>query len=161
MLNIVKANKNDLDEIQLLVKENQKYLKDNGIPQWINGYPDNNILLDDINHDGLFIVKDDDKLIGMFAKRDYEETYDVIDGKWLSDTPYVVIHRLAISNEYKRKGITTYIFNELKKNHSHIRVDTHELNKGMNSCLIKNDFKYCGIIKLKDNSLRNAYEYII
>ena len=105
------------------------------------------------------MIKDDEEVIGLYAQKDYEETYEEIDGKWLDDSDYVVIHRMAIKNKYQGKQIAKIVFDYIKKNHPHIRVDTHELNNSMNRCLIKNDFIYCGIIKLKDNSLRNAYEF--
>ena len=160
MINIVKANINDLDIIFEIVNENKKYFRRNNIPQWLDDYPNKEIFLDDLKYDGLFLIKDDNKIIGIFSQRDYEDTYDVIDGKWSSDNDYIVIHRMALKNDYKGKGIAKIVFDHIKKKHSYIRIDTHELNIPMNKCLIKNGFKYCGIIKLHDNSLRNAYDYL-
>jgi len=51
------------------------------------------------------------------------------------------------------------MFDEIKEKYDHIRVDTHDGNISMNKCLLKNKFKYCGVIHLKDGSPRNAYEY--
>ena len=93
MINIVKANINDLDEIFEIVNENKEFLKDNNIPQWLNDYPSRDIFLDDIKHDGLFKIILNEKMIGIFSKRDYEDTYDVIDGKWSSENNYIVIHK--------------------------------------------------------------------
>lgn len=161
MINIVNADINDLKEIFEIVNENKKFLKDHNIPQWLNDYPSEDIFLDDIKHNGLFKIMNDDEIIGLYSQRNYEDTYDVIDGKWSSDNDYIVIHRMALKNDYKGKGIAKKVFDHIKKKHSYIRIDTHELNTFMNKCLIKNGFKYCGIIKLHDNSLRNAYDYLI
>ena len=72
-------------------------------------------------------------------------------------------HRIAVLNDYKGKGVANCIFNYLKHKYNHIRVDTHRNNLNMQRCLIKNNFKYCGIIYLNKNSEsdkeRLAYEY--
>ena len=52
------------------------------------------------------------------------------------------------------------MFSYLKENYNHLRVDTHALNKAMNNCLLKNDFKYVGIVYMEDKTLRNAYEWL-
>ncbi|MBR2577641.1 MAG: hypothetical protein IKE38_01800, partial [Erysipelotrichaceae bacterium] len=94
----------------------------------------------------------------------YEETYDVIhEGSWIADVPYVAVHRIAVDNEYKGKGVAEMIFEELKKEYDDIRVDTHEDNLNMRKCLANNGFEYRGIIYLSRSSesdnKRLAYEY--
>lgn len=42
-----------------------------------------------------------------------------------------------------------------------IRVDTHRDNISMQKMLLKNGFKYCGIIYLKDGSERLAYDKLL
>ena len=162
---ITKANKNDLDAIMTIVNEAKAYLKSTDTNQWQDGYPNEDSFINDINEDRLYVCKDSDLVVGVFAKVTYEPTYDKIyEGSWNSDTDYVAIHRIAVRQEYKGKGVAKFIFDELKKTHVHIRVDTHTDNKNMNRCLIKNGFKYCGIIYLERNAesdnKRLAYEYI-
>ena len=110
MINIVNADINDLEEIFKIVNENKKFLKDHNIPQWLNDYPSEDIFLDDIKHNGLFKIMNDDEMIGLFSQRNYEDTYDVIDGKWSSDNDYIVIQRMALKNDYKGKGIAKIVF---------------------------------------------------
>lgn len=154
------AEINDIDSILNIVKDTKKYFKDNGIPQWQSAYPDDDTFIHDINSKQLYVIKDDDEVIGFFAVVHYDPNYDYIEnGKWFDNSDYVAIHRMAIKSNYKRKGVATYAFDELKKKYKHIRIDTHELNKPMNCLILKNNFKYCGIVYMEDKTKRNAYEY--
>ena len=162
---ITKAESKDVKNIMKIVDEAKEFLKGQNVNQWQDGYPNEESFNDDIKEQRLYVVKDNEEVIGVFAVVNYEPTYDVIyEGKWISDEPYIAVHRIAVENNYKGKGVAKYIFDELKKEHKHIRVDTHRGNKNMNKCLLNNDFKYCGIIYLARNSEsdceRLAYEYI-
>ena len=163
---ITKANKTDLKRIMEIVEKGRKQIGTYGIDQWQNGYPNQESFSKDIELDRLYVLKDAD-VEGVFAVVDHDYSYDEIDGKWLDDSDYVAIHRVAVN----KKGLGTYLFEELKKKYKHIRVDTHEGNIAMNKCLLKSGFTYCGVIELKDDygnikdknkdgGYRNAYEYI-
>ena len=99
-----------------------------------------------------------------------EEPYSKIEGKWISDDDYIVIHRLAVNSEIKNKGIATKIleFSEkecIKNKILSIKTDTHENNEPMKKFLEKNGFSYCGVIYLDREpdvgEKRIAYEKII
>ena len=161
---ITKANLNDLDEIMVIIDKGKKQIATYGIDQWQTGHPDRQTFENDIELGRLYVLKDDN-VQGVFAVIDHDYSYDEIDGKWLDDSDYVAIHRVCVN----QKGLGSYLMNELKKMYPHIRIDTHEGNIAMNKCLIKNGFKYCGVIDLKDEmgiispseggGKRNAYEY--
>lgn len=162
---ITKAKINDIKDIMIIINEAKKYLNDQHINQWQDGYPNEDVFLDDIFNDRLYVVKKNNNIIGVFALINYEPTYDIIyEGNWLNNDKYVAVHRIAVLNKYKGKGIAKYIFDYLKKKYKHLRVDTHELNKNMQRCLLKNNFKYCGIIylnKTESDNKRLAYEYFV
>lgn len=164
---ITKAKINEIDQIMYIVDEGRKKIAVYGIDQWQNGFPNKEMFINDINKNRLYVLKQDDTIHGVFAVVDYDNSYDEIDGKWLSDDDYVAIHRVAVLE----KGLGSFIFTHLKEKYNHIRVDTHVGNIAMNKCLLKNGFIYCGVITLKDKNnnplpvelgggLRNAYEYI-
>ena len=44
-----------------------------------------------------------------------EPAYEIIEGNWLSDQEYAVIHRVAVSEEYIGFGLATKIFQEIEK----------------------------------------------
>lgn len=152
------ATLNDLDIIMDMISLGRKHIQEYNIDQWVNGYPSRGLIEEDINNNIGYILLDNDEIVGYFVKLDYDECYDKIEGSWMSNEPYVAIHR-TVTKTFN-KGLGSKIFDEIKKEHKHIRVDTHEGNISMNKCLLKNGFKYCGIIHIKDGSPRNAYEYI-
>ena len=161
---ITKADKSDISSILKIVEDARTYLGSKGIDQWQGPYPNEESFLEDIKNDRLYVVKDKDKVIAVFAVVDYERTYDVIyEGQWMDDSPYIAIHRIAVDKDHKGKGVAGFIYDEMKKEHRHIRIDTHPDNLSMRRSLEKNGFKYCGIIYLEHEQsfpLRVAYEYI-
>ncbi len=167
-MQIRQSNKNDISAIMHIINQAQESFKLAGINQWQNNYPNETSILKDIELDESFVVLDNELIIGTFAlSYRNESTYDIIyDGKWLSNNPYAVIHRIAIENSYKGKGVSSYVFNEvekwcLAKNIHSIKIDTHSDNQSMRKLLIKNGFSYCGIIYLLDGNKRLAYEKVL
>lgn len=157
---IVKANLNDLDNVMDIVEQTRAYFKDAGIPQWQGEYPNRIDIEEDIKLQRLYVLKEDNLDIGMFALVYPDHNYDYIeDGKWLDNSEYIAVHRLAIKSEYKNRGFASKAFDYVKENYDHIRVDTHALNEVMKHTLIKNEFKYCGIVYMEDGTKRNAYEW--
>ena len=159
-MNITKACSADLVGIMEIVNEAKAYLKSQKINQWQDGYPNPDSFKEDLQNDRLYVLKEDNELLGQFVLVEKEPTYTVIDGKWLNDEPYVAVHRIAIKNERKGQNCAGFIFNYLKKQYANIRIDTHKENHSMRACLAKNGFKYCGVIILADGNPRNAYHWV-
>lgn len=87
-----------------------------------------------------------------------------IEGKWLQDNAYIVVHRIAIRNDQKGKGLAKIIIDEglkLYPKKPSIRMDTHDDNLSMQRFLIKYGFEYCGTIYLENKETRRAYEKIL
>ena len=83
---VAKADINDLESIIELVDSQKVYLRNNGIPQWQNGYPDEHTFKEDIELNILYVLKDEDKVTGIFALIYPYECYDNIESvNWLSD----------------------------------------------------------------------------
>ena len=85
-----------------------------------------------------------------------EPTYDIINGAWLTDEPYGVIHRMASYPEVH--GIFSTVINYAASRFAHLRIDTHRDNRIMRHLIEKHGFTYCGIIWLEDGAERLAYE---
>ena len=154
---ITKATIEHLDEVYGVIETGRKHIATYHIDQWQDGDPSKEAIKECILNSELYMLKDDEEIVGCYVMQDYDPQYEYIEGKWLDDSKYVVIHRMAV--KYYDRGLGTYIFNQLKSKHNHIRIDTHEGNKAMNNCLIKNGFVLCGTIYLKNGHSRNAYEY--
>lgn len=140
-----------------MIEKGRRHIASFGIDQWQDGYPNEDTIREDIEKGRGYLLKDDDDIIAYYMLENHDRCYDVIDGEWLDDSPYVVIHRSVTSDFDKGQG--SILFAELKRRYPHIRIDTHEGNISMNRCLLKNGFAYCGIITLESGDPRNAYEY--
>ncbi|MBQ6177218.1 MAG: N-acetyltransferase [Bacteroidales bacterium] len=130
---------------------------DGNLSQWsAPGFPDDSLLLRDIARGGGFVIENG-TIVAYFALLPSPEpTYDVIDGAWLTDEPYGVIHRMASYPEVH--GIFSTIIDYAALRFAHLRIDTHRDNRIMQHLIEKHGFTYCGIIWLEDGTERLAYE---
>ena len=132
--------------------------------QWsAPGFPDDSLLLRDIARGGGFVIESvipseaKESIVAYFALLPSPEpTYDYIDGAWLTDEPYGVIHRMASYPEVH--GIFSTIISYAASHYAHLRIDTHRDNRIMQHLIEKHGFTYCGIIWLEDGTERLAYE---
>lgn len=94
-----------------------------------------------------------------------EPVYANINGSWLTEQPYVVLHRLAVAEEMKGHGIGRLFIKEVEKLaleagiHS-FKVDTNYDNSRMLRLLEKTGFTFCGDITYPQGS-RRAYEKLL
>lgn len=160
-----KSVKSDIPQIMSIVKQAQAYFKEQNIDQWQNGYPNEEVINNDIkNEDSYVIIKEDEIVATTVVSFDKESSYkNIIDGKWLTNGDYGVIHRVAVNNTYKGLGLSHKIIKYaeelcLEKGVHSIKVDTHEENIPMQNLLKKNGFEYCGVIYLEDGGKRVAFE---
>ena len=134
-------------------------MKENNNPnQWKNTNPPTSQIIEDIKNEDSYVCLEQDEIVGVFFfKVHIDPTYLVINGKWLNDEEYGVIHRIA--SKYNKKGIASFIINWCKQKTNNIRIDTHHDNLPMQNLLLKHNFKYCGIIKLLNGENRIAYQF--
>lgn len=158
-LMIRRANKNDLISIMPIYEAAKAKMREDGnMHQWSDKYPDEETLLDDIARGELYIAHDNE-IYGVFMLSfSGEETYEEIQGAWLNDEPYAVIHRIASLGKGRNllKDAIDFAFASTEN----IRIDTHEDNNIMRTLLNKLGFTYTGIIHLKSGDERRAYQLI-
>lgn len=164
------STKKDIPSIMQIIRDAQLHLADQDIDQWQDGYPNIDIIENDIfNNESFVVVNEFDMPIAttMFTTAP-ESTYMDIEGKW-SISPsliYGVIHRLAISAKYRNQGIAKWVFQEFEnrliaKNINSMKVDTHRGNTGMQHMLTSIGYKYCGIIYLESGDERLGFEKVL
>ena len=137
---------------------------DGNLEQWsAPGFPPEDLLLRDIDRGGGYVIESvissgvEKSIVGYFALLPSPEpTYDVIDGAWLTDEPYGVIHRMASYPDVH--GIFSTTIDYAASRYAHLRIDTHRDNRIMQHLIGKHGFTYCGIIWLQDGTERLAYE---
>lgn len=164
-----KTEEKDIPVVMEIINEAKEYFKNNNIDQWQNGYPNEESIKGDIIEGENYVLCDDEEKIIATCAISFrgEKNYLVIEeGNWLKDTEYAVIHRVAVKNTVKGKGISNIFVKEAEKmchekGIESIRIDTHKDNKSMQKLILKNGFVYCGIIYVADGSKRLAYEKIL
>lgn len=162
-----KAVKTDLPQIMKIIKQAQAYFKEQGIDQWQNNYPNEDVISNDIeNEDNYVMIKDGSIVATTVISFEKEKCYEnIYGGEWMSNGNYGVIHRIAVDNTYKGLGFSHRVIKYteqvcIERGVHSIKVDTHEENIPMQKLLKKNGFKYCGVIYLKDGGKRVAFEKI-
>ena len=134
----------DIAPIMEIVADAQLLLRSLGIDQWQDGYPTQNIILSDISYNNNYIVELNGVMSATFvASFDGEPTYSEIKGRgWLNENIYAVIHRIAVADSCRRKGIAKEILHYteelcVERGVKDIRIDTHCDNLAMRSLLKK------------------------
>ena len=164
-----KTKREDIDGIMRIVRQAQEYMKQQGIDQWQNGYPNEASFEADIEKGYSFVMVENSRVIGTMAVIfDGESDYDhIYQGAWkTTNEPYAAVHRVAVDAECKGKGIAGAMIEEVVKmcrerGVRSIKNDTHRDNQSMQRMQAKNGFEYCGIIYLKDGAERIAFEKLI
>lgn len=165
---IKKATKADLVEIMEIINAAKERMKAAEIDQWQGGYPNEEVILGDIEGGNSYLFYEEDEPAAVFALFFGEDPiYNVIEeGEWLTDSPYSFIHRIAVANDKVGEGIMGRAIKRagilsLEKGYGSIRIDTHPENRSMQRALTKSGFSYCGFIYLENGDLRLAYEKIL
>lgn len=93
---------------------------------------------------------------------DGEPAYDAIDGAWLTDGDYVVLHRMAVTDGEKGRGVATEFMRRVEamacgRGTGSMRVDTNFDNRYMLRMLGRLGFVYCGKVRYRSGE-RLAFE---
>lgn len=167
-MNFRQAEHRDLSAIMVIIGQAQSYLKEKGVDQWQNNYPDEGVIGLDIKQGIGYVLSIEDCLVATAALSfDGESTYDKIyEGSWLNEEPYSVIHRIAANSSVRGRGVSSEMLKHLEKltldrKINNIRIDTHQDNLTMQGFLKKHGFIYCGVIYLKDGAKRVAYQKVL
>ena len=158
----------DLEMVMGLVADAQSWFKEQDIDQWQDGYPTRELILSDILGNINYIVEYNGVVVATavvsFAG---EPTYSEIKGRgWINEKPYAVVHRIAVSDKFRRKGIAKEILHYteelcIENGVSNIRIDTHRNNRVMSSLLKKMGYSHCGRITLVSGAYREAYHKVL
>ena len=145
-MKIRKAIENDLERCLEIYANAREYMRENGNPdQWGTEYPYDYLIKEDIELGRLYVVDCDGVVEGVFLMESGpDETYLEIEGEWLNNEPYYVIHRIASSGN--AKGVVNLAVEYALQFTKNVRIDTHEKNLTMQKVLTKIGFKHCGTI---------------
>jgi len=156
---IRKETIDDLPRVREVYASARAFMKATGNPhQWGDHSPAEELILKDISEGkGYVLTEENGRIYGVFhyAVED-DPTYHRIDGAWINDHPYGVIHRIASDGTHH--GVLEEVLEFAEQSAPDIRIDTHHDNQVMQHLLAKNGFTRCGIIWLLNGEPRIAYQ---
>ena len=172
---IRKTETADIGAILGLYKKARSFMRRNGNGvQWSEDYPGEVSLRADMEKGCSYVCCSDSDAVcsaaypanygaqcaavyaSFYFAEEAEPSYRSIQGQWLNDEPYGVVHRLACCES--GKGIGSFCLEYCLSRVPNIRIDTHKDNLPMRALLTKTGFSYCGIILLNDGSERFAFQ---
>lgn len=149
----------ELEAVMKIYEAARIFMKENGNPdQWGNTEPAQSKIERDINNGNHYVCEDDGVLTAAFTYIYGEDdpTYGYIEGKWLNDDHYGVLH--SVASAVSGKGTGRFCIGWALERCGNVRIDTHEDNKVMQELLAKMGFSECGRIYLENGDPRIAYQ---
>ncbi|MDY6070278.1 MAG: NUDIX domain-containing protein [Bacilli bacterium] len=155
-----KTTVSDFPSIFRIYEQSVSFMKEEGNPtQWNDLETLKNHVGDDVNKGISYVLLDEGEIQAVFTLLETPDpTYQTIEGKWMDDSSYFTIHRIAVKEH--NRGYASACFRYAYLQNRHIRIDTHEKNLPMRKLIEKEGFTYCGKIVIEDESVRLAYEKV-
>lgn len=163
-----RATTTDTQRIMQIIAQAKAQMKRLGSHQWQEGYPAMHDITSDIDRKTAYVLCLDQSVIAYASiSFDGEPAYNDLNGHWLSDQQYVVVHRLAVADEVKNRGVATYFFRRIEQyalacNVHSFRVDTNFDNHYLLRLLRKTGFAECGeVFYDRARGSRKAFEKLL
>lgn len=161
---IRKATYEDVPALMEVFRRAREIMRASGnMNQWNDGYPSEEIVRKDIEDGVCYVLTDRDKegkeriMATMAFIPGSDPTYaEIYDGRWVDDSPYYVIHRIAVAEPGHNAAARLLEWGF--KHTDSIRIDTHKDNVIMQHILQKQGFRHCGVIHLANGDPREAYQ---
>lgn len=161
-----KATIEDAPEIWEILQQSIDRRKKDGSTQWQDGYPNLSTVENDISNSNSYVLTQNEIVVATAAVIfNFEPTYEKIEGEWLTNDDFYVVHRVGVSDKVAGKGYATKLFEfveEFAKANQvfSIKVDTLYDNKAMLRIMEKLNYTYCGEIEVRDGK-RFAFEKVL
>ncbi len=162
------ATLKDINVVMEIIEDGRSFLATQNSGQWQDGYPNRDDFLKDIDNQNLYVVLSPENIVvGVCALTYHEGDYDhLYEGKWLTNLPYMVMHRIAVKKECRSMGYGKALFEVFievakSKGYHSLRIDTHENNVRMRSIIKEFGFVFCGKAILTPNKDRMVFEKVI
>ena len=157
------ANESDRESILEIYLDGSNALKEDGVDQWQGKYVPSLKDIDEHLGIDLYVLEYHKKVVSTACLVEgIDEDYENINGKWNTSIPYISIHKVATSNEYKKqsfaKKMMRYSENFAKRKKMDLRIDTHKDNKKMRNFILSCGYKYTGELILNGELERLGYD---
>lgn len=161
-----RATTADTDRIMEIIEQAKRQMWREGKDQWTAAYPTRGNIDADIQQGAAHVMLHASHIVAYGAVvLTGEPVYEEIRGQWLTNQPYVVLHRLAVADEAKGHGVGAWFMHGVERVaaaagvHS-FRVDTNHDNSRMLRLLDKEGFTFCGNVYYQQGE-RMAYEKLL
>lgn len=160
------ATLNQLSAIWAILLQAIERRREEGSRQWQNGYPNPEVLRQDIDQGhGFALMKDGQIAVYGALIFNHEPSYENIDGRWLSTGDFLVVHRVAVAEAFRGQGLVQAFFaaaeEHARLHHVYsVKVDTNFDNAAMLHILHRLGYTHCGEVQLPGGS-RLAFEKVL
>ena len=140
--------------------------KEEGSRQWQDGYPNPEVIAQDIEKGVGYVLKSGGEIIAYTAVLINDEPeYANLKGEWLSNGDFIVFHRVAVSRRYAGQGYAQKMLlwvEQFARKHRiySIKADTNFDNAAMLNLFEKLGYTYCGEVFFR-GSPRKAFEKVL
>lgn len=164
---VVRADLKMLPQIMKIIRGAQAALAEEGVPQWQDGYPDEAVLRRDLTGGNCYVLRREGRIgaVGVLQTEPEPSYGTITGGAWRTGERYGTIHRLAVAADCRGAGAAHRLYGALERlcrerGMEAVRIDTHHKNDRMRNWILRQGFRYCGVIRLGDGeeSLRDAFE---
>lgn len=170
-----KATYDDIPAIMRIVDAAKALLKADGSSQWQNGYPNKYTFIADIDADASYVLTVDGEVAATAMISSGEEAgySNLKEGEWQYPPEeygmYAVIHRVAVSGQYRGQHLVDELFRELfniisEQGYKTVRIDTHRMNARMQKAIERSGMTLSGIVTLDHDPIeptRLCYEGLL
>ena len=104
-MEIRKASFKDIDEIMQIYDHAKVFMRENGNKdQWEDGYPGRKLIEEGLDRTYLCVENGRTACVFYYAAEE-DEDYRQINGRWLNEEPYAVVHRVASTGIVKGAAV--------------------------------------------------------
>jgi GNAT superfamily N-acetyltransferase len=155
------------DWIVRQIDECRRQMAAHGSGQWQGREPSLATIEEDILQQRYYLLFVDHQPCGGAALMNYEPGYDhLLEGQWLNQDSYMVIHRLFIAPSYQGRQLSKVLLDQLEQHvqqhhANNIRLDTHALNQPMRGLLVRQQYLHVGKAWLPQAGERLVYHKVL
>lgn len=160
---IRQAFPSDISGVMAVVKASREIMQAGGNFQWDENYPLQMHFEQDIIEGTLYIIDENGVVSGLICLN-YDEPAAYSEASWQSGGHALVIHRMAVSPEYRGRGLAGELLDfagrhALENGASSLRTDTFSGNIPMNTLFLKYGFHKTGAVELEGKKQQPFYCY--
>jgi RimJ/RimL family protein N-acetyltransferase len=161
------ATRADCDWIIQQINGCRQLMANHGSGQWQGKEPSVATINEDILQQRYFLLLENHQPCGGAALMRHEPAYDsLLEGQWLNQEPYMVIHRFFIAPSFQGRHLSKVLLARLEHHIEdnqvrNVRLDTHALNQPMRGLLARLQYRQVGKAWLANAGERLVYHKVL